>query len=80
MDECGEKNGACEHRCTDTVGSYRCSCYHGYALAADERSCIGNLGYVPTAIPAYVSSYRACRDYTVYMQYAKVEDKKLKSF
>nr|XP_006816075.1 PREDICTED: uncharacterized protein LOC100378465 [Saccoglossus kowalevskii] len=37
VNECG--NNVCQHRCMNTVGSYRCYCRYGYLLLADERSC-----------------------------------------
>ncbi|XP_062302780.1 growth arrest-specific protein 6 isoform X1 [Osmerus eperlanus] len=32
VDECGKRNGGCDHGCNNTLGSYRCSCHHGYTL------------------------------------------------
>ncbi|CAF99750.1 unnamed protein product, partial [Tetraodon nigroviridis] len=32
VDECGKRNGGCDHRCNNTMGSYRCSCHQGYEL------------------------------------------------
>ena len=34
-------NGGCQHKCNNTIGSYLCSCNDGYALAVDDRSCVG---------------------------------------
>ena len=39
VDECRESNGGCEQRCVNFIGSYSCTCYHGYSLNADGRSC-----------------------------------------
>ncbi len=39
--ECLNQNGGCEHSCTDTEGSYECSCEMGYALKEDQHSCQG---------------------------------------
>lgn len=33
VDECGTRNGGCDHECNNTMGSYRCSCHHGYMLS-----------------------------------------------
>ncbi|XP_016422177.1 growth arrest-specific protein 6-like [Sinocyclocheilus rhinocerous] len=33
VDECSRANGGCEHHCNNTMGSYRCSCRHGYTLS-----------------------------------------------
>ncbi|CAL8404072.1 unnamed protein product [Boreogadus saida] len=32
VNECAEKNAGCEHACNNTLGSYHCSCHHGYKL------------------------------------------------
>lgn len=32
VDECGKRNGGCDHECNNTMGSYRCSCRQGYML------------------------------------------------
>ncbi|CAH1271521.1 FCGBP [Branchiostoma lanceolatum] len=39
VDECGMNNGGCEQTCTNTMGSYVCSCDDGYTLNADGHSC-----------------------------------------
>ena len=39
IDEC-HVGFPCHQQCNNTVGSYRCSCYTGYALSMDDR-CIG---------------------------------------
>ncbi|MBN3303491.1 GAS6 protein, partial [Amia calva] len=38
VNECLWKKGGCDHVCVNTVGSYRCSCLPGYALA-DRHKC-----------------------------------------
>lgn len=40
-DECKINNGGCQHFCTDTPGSYTCSCKPGYKLMSNGRSCQG---------------------------------------
>ncbi|XP_060089731.1 growth arrest-specific protein 6 [Heteronotia binoei] len=39
VDECFEKNGGCKQICLNKRGSYRCSCYSGYALQKDNKTC-----------------------------------------
>lgn len=39
LNECEVNNGGCEHICTNTDGSYECSCYDGYALNTDGHTC-----------------------------------------
>ena len=41
VNECETDNGGCAHMCSNTVGSFTCSCNAGYALNADGSSCDG---------------------------------------
>lgn len=41
IDECTIMNGGCETHCTNSEGSYECSCSEGYALMPDLRTCAG---------------------------------------
>lgn len=42
IDECHIGNGGCEQRCTNSAGSYECSCYNGYYRDdIDVHHCIG---------------------------------------
>ena len=41
IDECYYENGGCQHECTNTDGSYECSCYDGYELNSDGKTCSG---------------------------------------
>ena len=40
-DECSNSNGGCAQNCTNTVGSYICSCNSGYNLNSDQHACNG---------------------------------------
>ena len=42
INECEEQK-KCSHMCTNTPGSYVCSCYHGYVLSADGHTCFGEM-------------------------------------
>ena len=42
IDECDDTYHGCHHTCLNTNGSYVCSCYNGFILSEDERSCEGN--------------------------------------
>ena len=35
IDECTTNNGGCEHLCTNTIGSFYCTCYSGFHLSND---------------------------------------------
>ena len=39
IDECADSNGGCQHNCTNTIGSYHCSCAAGHDLNDDHHSC-----------------------------------------
>lgn len=41
VNECAVENGGCAQVCTNTEGSFQCSCIAGYALAADNLNCNG---------------------------------------
>lgn len=41
IDECAEGRSGCAQNCSNTIGSYSCSCNASYRLSADERSCNG---------------------------------------
>lgn len=40
FDECAALTSSCEQRCNNTVGSYLCHCYGGYALKKNQHACI----------------------------------------
>ena len=41
-DECAQELDECDHNCTNTIGSYICTCMAGYMLQADNYNCTGN--------------------------------------
>ena len=42
IDECVQDNGGCAHVCTNSPGSYECSCNSpGYILHVDQHGCVG---------------------------------------
>ena len=41
IDECERSNGGCSHLCSNTIGTYTCSCFDGYELLGDDRGCTG---------------------------------------
>lgn len=48
IDECLIDNGGCNQTCTNTPGSYNCSCNTGYLLLEDQVSCAGNMISIPS--------------------------------
>ena len=43
--ECVEGSARCDQQCTNTIGSYTCSCNPGYRLASDRQTCNGEPKY-----------------------------------
>ena len=43
IDECHDENGGCYQICENLPGSHNCSCYTGYKLSSDKRTCEGIL-------------------------------------
>ena len=41
FDECANDSSLCDHNCTNTDGSFTCSCNNGYELDDNGRSCNG---------------------------------------
>ena len=42
IDECEQGSAQCDHNCTNTPGSYFCTCMDGYVLESDHHTCTGN--------------------------------------
>ena len=43
IDECERGTDGCDHNCTNTDGSYYCTCMDGYELESDNHTCTGDL-------------------------------------
>ena len=41
INECATNNGGCAQYCTNTLGTYSCSCDSGYTLNIDGHKCTG---------------------------------------
>ena len=54
IDECLEELDGCEQICTNTDGSYYCTCMDGYELGSDNHTCTGD-DY--TNYPSYIRNY-----------------------
>ncbi|KAJ7379470.1 Bone morphogenetic protein 1 [Desmophyllum pertusum] len=71
-DECQNKNGGCQDKCVNTIGSYTCSCREGFVLQKDKHSCkeVNDCGATLTTLsgeitsPNYPGSYQPNRDCT----------------
>ena len=46
IDECARNISGCNQNCTNSNGSYFCSCYPGYEIENDNKTCIGK-GFDP---------------------------------
>ena len=45
VDECAADTDGCDQVCTNTPGSFECSCNGGYVLNNDQITCSGKSGY-----------------------------------
>ena len=43
INECEQGVDGCDHNCTNTVGSYYCTCMDGYKLESNNHTCTGSL-------------------------------------
>ena len=43
INECMASSSPCGQICSNTEGSFECSCNNGYELDDDQRTCIGKL-------------------------------------
>ena len=50
VNECDEGIDDCAQLCTDTVGSYTCSCSSGHYLTDDSRGCEGNKHFMESFV------------------------------
>ena len=41
IDECSENSDNCSQNCSNTIGSYLCSCNDGFTLGSDQHTCNG---------------------------------------
>ena len=41
INECNNNNGGCAQTCTNSDGSFQCSCNSGFRLNSDGRTCSG---------------------------------------
>ena len=39
--ECSEGISGCNQVCSNTIGSYYCTCFEGYYLGGDNHTCLG---------------------------------------
>ena len=41
IDECSDNSDGCSQICTNTGGSFTCSCRDGYILSSNRKTCLG---------------------------------------
>lgn len=49
IDECAKDIDGCSDYCTNTEGSFICSCSPGFDLDVDERTCQGEIDHTLSA-------------------------------
>ena len=63
INECQTDNGGCTQTCSNTDGSYQCSCDKGYELTEDRHTCIGKkrcCSQFLTKNTAYMCEHKMC--------------------
>lgn len=55
IDECSDKTDGCSGSCTNTPGSFVCSCPPGKSLGSNGKSCHGKIKYNSTDATAPVT-------------------------
>ena len=58
IDECSINNEGCDQVCTNTNGSYMCSCNDGYMLNDDGLTCDGIIMHISNFFRLFLSRYR----------------------
>ena len=58
IDECADNNGACspDANCTNTPGSFTCTCIEGYS--GDGINCSGNISSMYVSTLSYLLNYK----------------------
>ena len=59
IDECTENTDGCSQVCTNSIGSYECSCRLGYRLDADQHTCNGKYTHAQYTLYLTVISYNS---------------------
>ncbi len=57
MNECSTSNGGCDGQCTNTKGSYTCSCESGFVVGTNGRSCEGT-HFVPAESMYFIGAWQ----------------------
>ena len=75
-DECAVENGGCQHTCTDSEGSFACSCNSGFELGADGRSCLGSSNYFSLVLDSFSNIVRSfkIRNHCALLNFADVNE------
>ena len=62
INECADMNGNCSQVCTNTRGSFFCSCNCSYQLGEDDRTCYckGSSSYMRLSNTFPLSPYHTC--------------------
>nr|CAB3264299.1 Tolloid protein [Phallusia mammillata] len=56
-------NGGCQQNCINTLGSYKCSCFPGFELRRDGRTCEAACGGFVTTLDGEITSPNWPQDY-----------------
>ncbi len=57
VDECTEDTDGCAQTCTNSIGSYTCSCASGYRLTNNSLGCNGQYTILPLSIHSVILTF-----------------------
>ena len=60
IDECSLGTDSCSQSCTNTIGSYTCSCNTGYTLNSDGYTCDGEIMKKDIIMYTFASCFSPC--------------------
>ena len=60
IDECVQEMAGCDQNCTNTAGSYYCTCMDGYELESDSHTCTGNHCIYNTLVTCWIPQSSIC--------------------
>ena len=75
-DECTENTDGCEQMCTDTDGSFECSCRAGFRLGSNRMSCDGECA-TKGCLQVHASSIMHNNALTIVYRYAPISSSML---
>ena len=64
--QCRNMNGQCQHICIDNKNKVTCTCYPGFSLDSDKRSCIGKYKFDVFLILTFYPSQHCLKRWIIF--------------